>query len=234
MGKTYGIAMVTEDGLTPGATIDDVAVFFRRDDANIHQPDVNNWFFYWQQIPLIKDKLTLDGLYLYDINNCKFDDHPTPYEIPLIFDGSITGGVGAITNVPWLKMETPLPKGCILQNDNKKVQKVVTANAFNNKLIKIQVGPLAGEEFSNFCNPAETKLYGIHAFYNTVVHEIEHVKLKFEIWNFTHPSEPEVIAGYNDNWDLDRDYYKDVWEKYGNHPSYNFTDKFQDDNYNGI
>lgn len=210
-GTTHGDATVIENNQTSGAIQKDVKVFFRKDDMNYNDDKLPNWFFYWSQIPLIQDLLQLDGMYLYDIKNCKFNDTPTPYKIPLYFDKNLDPGVAGSTNFPYLKLEEFKPSQCYDQSGDKK-QKIIAEYSKNGDQIKIRVGQIASE-ISGFCKGQEPERKGIHVFYNTIAHEVEHVKLKFEIWNYTHPSKPEVFPGYNDIWDLDRDYYKDVWEE---------------------
>jgi len=199
---------------------------------NYNDDKLPNWFFYWSQIPLIQDLLQLDGMYLYDIKNCKFNDTPTPYKIPLYFDkNQIDAG---ITKFPCTKLEEFKPSQCYDQSGDKK-QKIIAEYSKNGDQIKIRVGQIASE-ISGFCKGQEPERKGIHVFYNTIAHEVEHVKLKFEIWNYTHPSKPDVLPGYNDIWDLDRDYYKDVWEENDNDAKdYKFSTKIPEggvDRYN--
>ncbi len=230
-GITHGDLTARENDITPGAIQKDVKVFFRKDDINYNDDKVPNWFFYWSQIPLIEDLLQLSGMYLYDNTNCKFNDTPTPYKIPLYFDKNQNDA--GITKFPYTKLEEFKPLKCISQNDPEKYQKVIPAYSKNGNQIQITVGELAGEIHTVLCPDQEQERKGIHAFYNTIAHEAEHVKLKFEIWNYTHPSESEVFPGYNDIWDMDRDYYKDIWEEEGYHPNLDFTSDFQKDNYKG-
>lgn len=77
---------------------------------------------------------------------------------------------------------------------------------------------------------------GIHTFLSSILHEIQHVKNKVEVWSYTHPEKSTVGPGFLNIYDLDVDGYKDVWELHSEKAdSYNFSyDEFNrsdDDKY---
>lgn len=74
---------------------------------------------------------------------------------------------------------------------------------------------------------------GIHHFFAVVIHEIEHLNLKCDIWSFTHPDDPDIGPGYSPQYDMDNDDYKDIWEEKGDTDGIMFSSMEGADKYEG-
>jgi hypothetical protein len=199
-----------------------VKVFFEKDAMNNPNGTVPNWFYYWSQISLIQNLLnSVPGFVMYDRPNCKFNQTPAPVSLSLEYAGakypySQTSGytlgtnLFAVDNMSKEDLFSVSPPSCIGITAPQNLAIVSYGNSQ-----KIEIGEGCGfQKLRDVCNQASGIIEGIHAFYSTVAHEVEHARIASEIWSFTHPNDPNVEAGYLLSYDEDRDNYKDIWERY--------------------
>jgi hypothetical protein len=198
-----------------------VQVFFQKDSTNNPDGTVPNWFYYWRQIPEIQNLLnSVPGFLMYDRGNCRFDEVPTSVNLSLVYSGdkfpyneagSYTMGANLfnVENKVKEDLYSISPPSCIAITDPQNLAIVSYGNPQ-----KIEIGEGCGyKKLKDVCNTAGGEIEGIHAFYSTVAHEVEHARITSEVWNFTHLSIPDVKAGYMLIYDRDRDNYKDIWEE---------------------
>jgi hypothetical protein len=198
-----------------------VKVFFEKDAMNNPDGTVPNWFYYWSQISLIQDMLnSVSGFVMYDRPKCQFEQNTTPVRLNLEYagsqfpynpSGSDTLGTNLfnVANMAKEDLYSATPPSCIPITAPVDLAIVSYGNAE-----KIQIGEGCGfQKLKDVCNPSGVVIEGIHAFYSTVAHEVEHARITSEVWSFTHPNEPNVEAGYLWSYDEDLDGYKDIWEE---------------------
>ena len=213
LGNTHGTAMVIEDGQTPGAIVNDVQVFFRKDDL---RPDaqnllVPNWFYYWSQIPNQQNNINSLKFYNFDSNLWYSGDL---LNIDLIYTNE--GKYFFDENKLYGEFES-VTYGSINNDNTKNISKQRLGGTTKGK------GALPWEDGFNYAgkgflhaptmkiskacgyydigDPENVK--GISAFAETFFHELEHWKIFYENWK----------DGYQSDLDLDNDGYNDEWEK---------------------
>ena len=218
-GETNGTILVTANGVHD---CNNKARVFYDKEATTNPGNTNpNWIYYWQDNPIIQDLLNISpGLHLFGNEvDCQYDSNPTDFDITIHY-----GSVGNLVCVPMSGQVPPMTNanngGSLFQVTQ---QHLVQAGSCSN---------LPGNTISGY-DPANTRLHlcdaaslnkpwecgflpteseGIHSFYRTVAHETQHVRNKVEVWNYTHPSDPSIKAGWNAAWDMDNDGFKDLWE----------------------
>jgi hypothetical protein len=196
-----------------------------------------NWFYYWSQIQIIKDLLASPtGIPLYNQATGKFNATPTKPVLKLVYwepfsyvenfnstgpsQPSSTGSntvLGTTIDGEYVTGEygeshfgSETWKSISLSGPGEVV---IDYNGFSNAL-EIYIGKGCGKlKPINACVSGGFHS-GIYVFYKTVAHEVEHVKIACDVWNFTHPSRPLEVAGCNSEWDIDHDGYKDIWENH--------------------
>lgn len=244
-GDTNGLVKVsngTEESCVgrDGNTFE-VEVFFEKDATTNPGGSDPNWFFYWKQSQEVQNLLTIPGIHLYDMSSCDFNSSPTSVTLDIVYDASLAYNPGGNTTYGYslfntfnMDKEDPFigpnnPKNCITINDPSQLVIVGYDDS-----AEINIGEGCGHrKLSQACNPSSPNHEGIHTFYTTVIHEVEHALITCEVWNFTHPSDPSIKAGYNSLWDSDNDGYKDIWEQYSSEAiQYGFT-VGTDDSYDG-
>ena len=193
-----------------------VSLFFEKDKELFYQNYINNqgqnvteliphWFYYWKQVPLIDNILTIPGIPLFDIDNCTWIP-AEPVKLDIIYDATMlysedpdeVNSYGSCSfNVTAFEPEEiggGWPSKCpnlypVIHNK---------AIGYKARFMKITVGPGTSK--------GKGDLKGIHAFYSTVLHEVEHAIIRCEVW----------ATGYDNKLDLDEDNYRDDWEDYIN------------------
>lgn len=199
-----------------------VKIFFKKDETTNPGGTEPNWFYYWSQIPLIQSLLSSPaGFKLYDRPNCVFNTNNTPVSLSLLYDGitypfnptgsSTFGSCSFIPyNMPKEDLYSTTPPSCISILDPNNL----AITSYGNSQV-ITLGEGCGfSKAVDICNPGLGNINGIHTFYSTVIHEVEHAIINSEIWSYTNSSAPNVGGGYLTSYDMDKDGYKDIWEQY--------------------
>lgn len=199
-----------------------VKVFFEKDATNNPDGTVPNWFYYWGQIPLIQSYLSNPaGFKLYDRPKCKFNNNNSPVNLSLVYAGvkypfnssgnSTFGNCNFnVKNMPKEDLFSFIPPSCIPMGSNHD-EAIVSYG--NNQIIEIGEG-CGFTKAKDICNLNLGNTEGIHVFYSTVVHEVEHAVIESEVWSYTNSSAPSVDGGYLLSYDMDKDGYKDIWEQF--------------------
>lgn len=222
-GVVRAIKYIEDDSLfaytSESEEIPKVRFFFEKDSMNVHDMSVPNWFYYWTQNSRIQDLLTIPGFTLYDRDSCRYNSSPTEVILDVEYNGiglpynptgNTTYGQNSFSvramNIEALFENIGDSTNCIEMTD--PAQRV--AINYNNSN-RIEIGEGCGyRKGMNVCDPLIGNHEGIHTLYTTLIHEVEHAIIECDIWEFTHPSDTTVFAGYNSLWDLDNDGYKDL------------------------
>ena len=209
LGKAHGTVMVTEDGQTPGATINGVEVFFRKDDANPNDPNVPNWFYYWSKIPTENQNIV----------NIKFVDPETKVwatgtPVNITFEYINTGKYAFDKN----KVYSPddrVTYGTLVAGKEYIIKELIGNSSKGKRALPYLDGNnYGGKGFSQnpiikighgcgFKDIGNDEVTGIGVFSTNFYHELEHWKIFYENWK----------DGYQTDLDLDNDGYNDEWEK---------------------
>lgn len=194
---------VTETNLTPWSA----KVFFLKDDESDGVP---NWFEYWKQANPIVNVIRIPGIKFYNVETCSFNTAPTPISMILEYDlgSSYNPGIGAENNygsnrLNFMSIGKADPSdNCGLDSPaNVAVGYNGASGASNVIRIAEGCGFFKTRESTNTAPSAQ--LEGIHVFYSTVAHEVEHAKIFCEVW----------ADGYYPLLDKDNDGYRDKWEE---------------------
>lgn len=79
-GNSYGNSLFEMENANDNILADfAVEVYFSKDEMH---PIGNtpNWFYYWSQIPLIQDLLTIEGIHFFNPSDCSFESEDTDIE----------------------------------------------------------------------------------------------------------------------------------------------------------
>lgn len=185
-----------------GSNLNNVEVYFRKDDPNFQNSSVPNWFYYWSKTFHIQNLLSIPGIKLFDKSTCSFNINKSNLTLSIEYDPTLNyNPVGTSTygqnqfNLEraelWETYKSDhTKKSCNTRNEPLRF---VCVN-YDPKYNKILIG--------KGCGFVKKSLTGIHTFYSTVIHEIEHATIKCEVWK----------DGYDSLLDKDKDGHEDTWE----------------------
>ena len=219
---------------------DEHFVFFAKDDNNIHDPTVPNWFYYWSQIPPIQDLLVIPNMTFWkpfdplnptDPDACSWvaadpTDPNDTYTLSLVYRGD--WGFTTDPLVPVQYGETnysvqSMEKDDIIQNFTASpttpdprncgfptTNLDVVAIGYGGNDFHIEIGQGCGF-YKTLANNSE--IDGIYCFYSTVVHEREHALIELELWGGGYLIGNGInVDGSRTSLDIDNDGYPDAWE----------------------
>lgn len=194
-------------------------IYFEKDEVSNPMGGDPNWFYYWSQIPLIQNVLEISGIHLFNTDSGTFNPSPTNVRLSIEYAGfpyTPPSTLGPTSSIYGENVFSPLSMTSINYNPGSLEYGGIysTVVEYDASRLKIRIGEGCGQQKVIFGTNSSSYDKGIHVFYRTVVHEVEHAKIDSEVWSYTHPSEPDVLAGCSNFWDMDRDGYKDVWERY--------------------
>lgn len=219
-----------------GSNLPNVKVFFRKDDLNLHQPNVPNWFYYWKNIVESQGLNSYTGIKLAKVN--EYPDPPgyvlnndtTAPDTPVI-TYSNQGDFKYNPQASNKKYGENSHNGNIITT--KRTGRIITDVLGNTKIenvgigypsITIVLGESNGFE-KEILVPTENgsviKLKGIQAFSNTFFHELHHAELYFILWK----------NGYVNSDDFDEDFIPDKFER--QNTKFNFKLNVKDNPYSG-
>jgi|GEM_PF-2375665 len=218
-GSTHGLLRVAADA-SHACADNPVEVYFLKDEVALGQ-SLPNWAIYWEQSPIIQELLvSVEGLHLYDMSTCTYSDNPVaPPKLILDYDfqgypynpdsesantyGICQFQIGSFNTGNRFCTTTSEPTGHVLLD-------------YGEKGLNISIGEACG--FSKLLYDKHGQILrsdeGIHVLYRTVAHEVEHAKIECRVWNYVDRDlHPNVGPFYREEYDVDRDGYKDIWEK---------------------
>jgi hypothetical protein len=204
----FGPATVQVDNGTGGMADIAISIFYEKEA--IHPVSGNpNWFDYWQDNVIIKDLLeSVPKIREFNLSTCEFEEKQGHNPITFTYDALLTYNedysIGIIEGTYGSHSFYP-PKVEVGEG---------SANSFCTHLsttpylvshqpvdIIIKLGPGASRKKPSWERDG-TILEGIHVFYSTLVHELEHAQIKYDNWK----------DGYDKSKDVDDDEYHDGWE----------------------
>lgn len=216
--KYFGPAVLTLNNDVGGSDSKTVEMFFEKEA--FHSTSGNpNWFEYWQDNPIIKALLeSVPRIKEFDLSTCKFVEKEGHNPIIFTYDAS-KNYVENYTTTP-TSTTTTIDGTYGSHIEHKPILEVgagttagFCANVYTEPTlvchqpveIFIKLGPGASKKKYAW-ERGSTILEGIHVFYSTVAHEVEHAQIFYENWK----------DGYDKSKDEDNDDYHDDWENIAN------------------
>jgi len=210
----FGQATVKVDNATGGMVEKEVKIFYEKEA--IHPVSGNpNWFDYWQDNTIIESLLnSVPKIKMFDISTCEFveqsGNNPILFSYAPDYDyfedylpdrDSISGDYGSHRSYAHI---IAVGEGTPFCQDKFQVP---TKVGYQPEVeISIKLGPGASRKKFAW-NRSNNFIEGIHVYYSTLVHEVEHARIFYDNWK----------DGYSlDLFDKDKDNYHDDWEGIAN------------------
>lgn len=220
----FGPAIISLDNDIGGSDSKTVEIFFEKEA--IHTTSGNpNWFEYWQDNPIIKALLeSVPRIKQFDLSTCKFVEKEGHNPIIFTYDANknyVENYTTTTTTTPTTTTTTTTIDGTYGSHSEHPPPVEVGAGTssdfcadvyseptlVSNQPVEffIKLGPGASKKKFAW-ERGSTILEGIHVFYSTLAHEVEHAQIFYDNWK----------DGYDKSKDDDGDDYHDDWENIAN------------------
>lgn len=198
-GETHGVLKLSSKTNITTLSTKNVKVFFKRYDPKGPVGSVPNWFYYWNQ--LVTSDLIVKSIPIFDAITESWNSNPPDIIFDLVYNntGKYNWATGkSKNNVTYGSNQFKFQPSRIEYPLNSGIQ-VGTGFPYTANII---IGEGCG-----YWNLEHDNIDGIQIFYETILHEIYHTKLFFDMY----PN------GYSSTYDKDLDYYSDTEEiRYNN------------------
>jgi hypothetical protein len=198
--KYFGPVNVALDNGVGGKDVQDGSIYFVKNASNPLTGNPN-WFEFWQDNTIVRALLqSIPNQQVFNTQTCKFEAEPGIAKAYLKYETFLFQKNGECEPI---YVHQSVGKGTPFCQDlyNEPTRVNIRPTEY-----QIRMGSNTSKSKHAWNRDPSTLIEGVHAFYSTLVHEIEHANIYYESWK----------NGFDESKDRDEDNYRDDWESLAN------------------